>query len=84
MLLARERGDGAADVRVGFTVSKKNGNAVARNQLKRRLRALVRDVLPGAGVPGVDHVLIGRVPGIHRDFATMRADLEKALKRLRA
>jgi len=84
VLLARGRSDGAADMRVGFTVSKKNGNAVVRNQLKRRLRALVRDVLPGAGVPGADHVLIGRVPGISRDFATMRADLEKALKRLRA
>lgn len=69
-------------MRVGFTVTKKIGNAVVRNRCKRRLRALAREVLPAVGVPGADHVLIGRDETAARDFAVMRADLEAALARL--
>ena len=61
---ARDRGDGAA-LRVGFTSSKKVGNAVARNRAKRRLRALARAVLAAEGRAGWDYVLVGR-PGDHR------------------
>ncbi len=70
-------------IRVGFTCSKKVGNAVARNRAKRRLRALARDVLPQQGLPGWDYVLIGR-SGVTaaRDFRTMQADLADALARL--
>lgn len=70
-------------IRVGYTCSKKVGNAVARNRAKRRLRALARDVLPQAGVPGWDYVLIGR-SGVTaaRDFRAMQADLADALARL--
>ncbi|MBD3677204.1 MAG: ribonuclease P protein component [Rhodobacteraceae bacterium] len=86
VLQARRRGEGEPDgalIRVGFTCSKKVGNAVARNRAKRRLRALAREVLPRAGVPGFDYVLIGRVETTAtRDFAEMTADMEKALKRL--
>jgi ribonuclease P protein component len=77
------RGDGDPILRLGLTVSKKVGNAVVRNRMKRRFRELARAILPGAGIPGADHVLIGRPGGVERPFAELRADLERALGRLR-
>ncbi|WP_461307956.1 ribonuclease P protein component [Albidovulum sp.] len=70
-------------IRVGFTCSRKVGNAVARNRARRRLRELARLVLPQAGRPGWDYVLVGR-PDVtaRRDFAAMTADLRRALARL--
>jgi ribonuclease P protein component len=65
-------------------VTKRIGNAVVRNRMKRRLRALVRELLPVHGLPDHDHVLIGRESGVERDFATMRAELLVALERARA
>jgi len=79
VLLVRPRGDGDETVRVGFTVTKKIGNAVVRNRMKRRLRALARELLPEGGVGGADHVLIGRQGGIERPYATLRDELVKAL-----
>lgn len=72
---------GEADVRFGVTVTKKIGNAVVRNRMKRRLRALLRDALPDAGIHGADHVLIGREGGVERDFAALRDELAVALSR---
>ena len=83
MLLVRDRGDGNSTKRVGFTVTKKIGGAVIRNRMKRRLRALARELLPAGGFPGADHVLIGRSGGIERDFALLRQELANALERLR-
>ena len=82
VLQVRARGDGSSDMRVGFTVTKKIGNAVVRNRMKRRLRALARDLLPESGVRGADHVLIGRNGGIERDYAVLRAELAKALAKV--
>ena len=82
VLLVRERGDGDPTMRVGFTVTKKIGGAVVRNRMKRRLRALARELLPTAGMAGADHVLIGRQGGIERDFGQLRAELSKALARI--
>ena len=82
VLLVRDRRDADPTIRVGFTVTKKIGNAVVRNRMKRRLRALARELLPTAGVPGTDHVLIGRQGGNDRDFASLRADLAKALAKV--
>jgi ribonuclease P protein component len=50
--------------------------------MKRRLRALAREILPVQGIPGADHVLIGRENGIERDFALLRQELEAALSRV--
>jgi len=79
VLLVRDRQDSDPAIRIGFTVTKKIGNAVVRNRMKRRFRALARELLPTGGMPGADHVIIGRSGGIERDFALLRADLGKAL-----
>ena len=89
-LLQARRRDGAEPVapqviRVGYTCSKKLGNAVARNRAKRRLRALAREVIPAQGQGGWDYVLVGRPEATAtRDFAEMRADLARALARVHA
>ena len=83
VLLVRPRGDGDTAMRLGLTVTKKIGNAVVRNRMKRRLRALAREVLPDHGVPAADHVLIGRAGGVERDYADLRRELVKALGRVR-
>ena len=69
-------------VRVGFTVSKKVGNAAERNRVRRRLREVVR-LAPEAPLrPGYDYVLIGRAAGLKRPFDGLQNDIAMALKRL--
>lgn len=82
VLLVRDRQDGSPDMRIGYTVTKKIGNAVVRNRMKRRLRELARDLLPTNGIRGADHVLIGRNGGIERDYALLRTELAKALAKV--
>jgi len=79
ILLVNPRGDDSPGMRAGYTVTKKIGGAVVRNRMKRRLRALARDLIPQHGQPGADHVLIGREAGIERDFAVLHAELVRAL-----
>ena len=70
-------------IRVGYTCSKKVGNAVARNRAKRRLRAAARTVLPDHGKAGWDYVLIGRPDATSsRPFAEVLADLTSALAKI--
>lgn len=83
LLQARPRDDGAVAVRVGYTASKKIGNAVMRNRAKRRMRALAREVLAGQGKPGWDYVLVARPQvTVTRDYTDLLTDLKFALKRL--
>ena len=82
VLLVRPRDDGDPAIRLGITVTRKIGGAVVRNRMKRRFRSLAREILPDKGVPGADHVLIGRQGGLERDFALLKAELEKALAKL--
>ena len=84
VLLVRPWEDGDPAMRIGFTVTKKIGNAVVRNRMKRRFRALARETLPDHGIAGADHVLIGRAGGIERDYASLAAELKRALKKLAA
>ena len=70
-------------MRVGFTVTRKIGGAVVRNRMKRRFRALAREIVPAKGIAGSDHVMIGRAGGVERDFALLRDELAGALDRLR-
>jgi len=67
--------------RYGITVTKKIGNAVVRNRMKRRFRELLWSALPEQGLPDHDHVLIGREGGVERDFGQLREELSAALSR---
>jgi ribonuclease P protein component len=82
VLLVRDRQDDDPTIRLGITITKKVGNAVVRNRMRRRFRELAREMLRDKGMAGADHVLIGRDGGIERDFGELRADLAKALGKL--
>ncbi|WP_298256712.1 ribonuclease P protein component [Bradyrhizobium sp.] len=81
-VVQRRRRDDDGPIRVGFTVTKKNGTATERNRIRRRLRELVRR-LPAVSLhPHSDYVLIGRRAALTSDFANMLGDLRQALQRL--
>ena len=74
--------DDAGPIRVGFTVTKKNGTATERNRIRRRLRELVKRLDVVSMRPHSDYVLVGRRAALNRGFATMLDDLRSALHRL--
>jgi ribonuclease P protein component len=82
VLLVRDRRDDSPAIRLGITITKKVGNAVIRNRMRRRFRALAQEMLADKGKAGADHILIGRDSGIERDFDALRADMVKALGKL--
>lgn len=81
LLQGRNRPD-STDVRLGFTVTKKVGNAVVRNRIRRRMREAARAVVPGAGRPGYDYVMVARPHALRAPFPDLVHDLERALARL--
>jgi ribonuclease P protein component len=82
LLQARNRGDGDGAVGIGFTCSRKVGNAVARNRAKRRLREAASLIIPSAARPGWDYALIGRHEATaSRPWEALLADLRAALSR---
>ncbi|PZQ82092.1 MAG: ribonuclease P protein component [Ancylobacter novellus] len=81
LLQGRDRADDDAP-RIGLTVTKKHGNAVERNRIRRRLRAAVRDALPRAGKDGFDYVIVARRAALGARFADLIKDIERGISRL--
>src|ERR1700754_3547450 len=75
------RRDDDGPIRIGFTVTKKNGTATERNRIRRRLREMVKRIDPVSMQPHHDYVLVGRRDALSRDFTTMLDDLRAALTR---
>lgn len=79
VLIVQPRSDAAPGAGYGITATKKLGGAVTRNRVKRRFRAIVREVFPVHAMDGTDHVLIGRSDALVQDHARLKADVVKAL-----
>lgn len=71
---------GPEEVRIGFTATKKTGNAVKRNRIRRRLKAAASEVMSVAAKPGYDYVLVGRAATFDRPWQSLLDDLGLALQ----
>jgi len=83
LVLQASPNNNSQNIRVGYTASRRVGNAVRRNHARRRLRAAVREVMPLHAARGYDYVVIARAATVARPFAALRDDLEIALKSLK-
>ena len=79
LLASLDRKDGAQGYRVGFTVTKKLGNAVVRNRIRRRLREAARQTFPDYGASGHDYVFIARKGALTRPFTELLDDMKRSL-----
>ena len=70
-------------IRFGLTITKKIGNSVKRNRIKRRLRALIYEVFPESALPFHDYVFIGRDSAFHMDFLLLKDEMIKALEKIK-
>lgn len=69
--------------RFGFTITKKIGNAVVRNRIRRRLRAALVELAPTCARPDMDYVIVARSAALDQDFAQLRIDLTRAFAQVR-
>lgn len=70
------------DIWVGYTATKKIGNAVIRNKSKRRLRSIAHEVLPAYALPHADYIFIARASTAHCDYQELRKDTIYAIKKI--
>lgn len=84
ILQIKDAGDSDSDPRVGFTVTKKVGNAVVRNRVRRRLKEAAREIFPVKASEGSNYVLIGRYACIDIAFKRIKSDMKWALQKLEA
>jgi len=85
LMQARQRGEAEGSgpaPRFGFTVTKKTGNSVIRNRIRRRLREIVRLHAAGDAKPGVDYVLVGRIEALTAGFDDLRGEFLRALHKI--
>jgi len=82
LLAARPNKAAGEGARIGLTVTKKIGGAVARNRIRRRLRAAVREIFPQFARAGMDYVLIARKAAYNRNYSLLLDDMKRALLRL--
>ena len=82
LMLARKNPENGPAARLGLTVTKKLGNSVIRNRIRRRLRAAAREVFPVQASPGTDYVLVARKAAYDRNFEALLDDMKRALLRL--
>jgi ribonuclease P protein component len=73
-----------SSIRIGFTCSKRVGNAVARNRARRRLKAAAAEIAPALAATGCDYVLIGRPQTIDCSFGRLKADMRRAFQQVTA
>ncbi|MDO5444564.1 MAG: ribonuclease P protein component [Eubacteriales bacterium] len=69
------------DIRTGFTVSAKIGNAVTRNTVRRRLRDIFRRNSKNI-CPGLDIIIVARSKAVHADFSTLSSCFSECCSRL--
>ena len=69
-------------IRVGYTVSKQNGNAVVRNKIKRRLRAIAKNIIGKYGTKKWNYVIIGKKNSLIEDFKNLEMEMSKAIKKI--
>ena len=82
LMLARKNPENGPIARFGLTVTKKLGGAVARNRIRRRLRAAAGEIFPNYATPGTDYVLIARTAAYDRNYEALLDDMKRALLRL--